>query len=145
MNKHYIFSPFSEMQENVLDVRQWPAPTPSRPFHVVVAPGQAREGNKHTKQVLHPPELHYPLKPHHQMPGPIPTSQTYLQTLVLECWMPNSGAVTRHVKRKSLNTCKVLQLTKFSRWHAEKKKCEEARKVQPLEILLVSYGITTLV
>ncbi|KAG2357409.1 hypothetical protein BDR07DRAFT_1490746 [Suillus spraguei] len=78
MNKHYVFSPFSKTEENVLDVRQWPAPTPGRPFHVVIAPGQAREGNKHTKQALHPPELHYPLKPHRQMPGPIPTSQTYL-------------------------------------------------------------------
>ncbi|KIK34442.1 hypothetical protein CY34DRAFT_17722 [Suillus luteus UH-Slu-Lm8-n1] len=65
------------MQE--LEVSKRPVPPPSRPFHVVVAPGRARE-------VPAALEIQFPLAPYRQTPGPIKTSQTYLQTLVLERW-----------------------------------------------------------
>ncbi|KAG1851595.1 hypothetical protein DFJ58DRAFT_842084 [Suillus subalutaceus] len=164
MNKQHVFSPFGDTKENVLEVSQRPVPPPSRPFHVVIAPGQAREGpvpppscpfhvviapgqaregHKHTKQGPHPPEVQYPLTPHRQNPGPIPTSQTYLRTLVLERWDAEL--------RRCDEACKV-QLSErmqgpisHQTCNTEKKQCEEARKVQLLEILLASHGITSLV
>ncbi|KAG2140011.1 hypothetical protein BD769DRAFT_1663185 [Suillus cothurnatus] len=79
MNKQYVFSLFGDTEENILEVRKRPVPPPSRPFHVVIGPGQAREGlPKHTKQGPNSPKVQYPLKPHRQTPEPIPTSQTYL-------------------------------------------------------------------
>ncbi|KAG1860870.1 hypothetical protein F4604DRAFT_1684343 [Suillus subluteus] len=152
MNKQHVFSLFGDMKENVLEVSQWPIGPPSRPFHVVIAPGQAREGHKHTKQGPHPPEVQYPLTLHRQNPGPIPTSQTYLQTLVLERWDAELRRCDEACKAQlsecmqgpiSHQTC-VRELI-VGHWNAEKKQCEEACKVQLLEILLASHGITSLV
>ncbi|KAG1873945.1 hypothetical protein F4604DRAFT_1925517 [Suillus subluteus] len=148
----YPFPQFSEMEENGLELRQRPVPPPSRPFHVVVAPGQAKKGLKCAKQGPYPPDLHYPLNPHRQTPGPIPTSQTYLRTLVLECWNAElrhcdeacKAQISERMQGPLTHQTYVRELI-IGHWNAEKKKCEEARKVQLLEILLASHGITTLV
>ncbi|KAG1837060.1 hypothetical protein F4604DRAFT_1942608 [Suillus subluteus] len=68
------------------EVSKRPVPPPSRPFRVYRAPGQAKakEAKEHPPPPSH--EVLYPLPPFRQTPGPIQASQTYLRTLVLECW-----------------------------------------------------------
>ncbi|KAG1846745.1 hypothetical protein F4604DRAFT_1936254 [Suillus subluteus] len=148
MPQQSVFSPFSELKETEVKDSPWLVPPPSRPFHVVVAPGWAREQPRPPG----PPELHYPLQPFRQTPGPITTSQTYLRTLVLQRW----DAEIRHCD----DACKV-QLSEriqgpvthqtfvreliVGRWSAEKQQCQEAQKVQLLELLLAAHGVTTLV
>ncbi|KAG1770585.1 hypothetical protein EV702DRAFT_1138877 [Suillus placidus] len=63
-----------------------PVPPPSRPFHMVVAPGRAREVPHTPREVKPALDIQFPLPPYRQTPGPIKMSQTYLQTLVLERW-----------------------------------------------------------
>ncbi|KAG1888852.1 hypothetical protein F4604DRAFT_1915916 [Suillus subluteus] len=111
---------------------------------------KAKEAKEHPPPPSH--EVLYPLPPFRQTPGPIQASQTYLRTLVLECWDAEI--------RRCHEACKVQLLERMQgpathqafmreqiagRWNAEKKWCEEARKVQLLELLLAAHGISTLV
>ncbi|KAG1853510.1 hypothetical protein F4604DRAFT_1933183 [Suillus subluteus] len=144
-NKQSAFSPFSKSKQPKHEFSQQAMPPPSRPFHVVIAPGQAGEAP-------HPAKLHYPLQPFRQTPGPIKTSQTYLQTLVLERWDAEirlcdeacKVQLSERVQGPVTHQTFVQEII-VGRWVAEKKQCEEARKVQLLELLLVAHGITTLV
>ncbi|KAG2123893.1 hypothetical protein BD769DRAFT_1388975 [Suillus cothurnatus] len=79
------------------EVSKRPVPSPSRLFHVVCAPGQAKE---------HPPspEVLYPLPPFRQTPGPIK---------LLECMQ---GPATHQA---------FMQEQIARHWNAEKKWCEE--------------------
>ncbi|KAG1803342.1 uncharacterized protein BJ212DRAFT_1487053 [Suillus subaureus] len=123
---HVVIAPGQAREE-------WPIPPPSRPFHVVIAPGQAREGPKCTKQGPHPPELVYPLKPHQRWDAELRHCDEACKAQITECMQ---GPATHQAYVRELIV---------GRWNAEKKKCEEARKVQLLEILLASHGITALV
>jgi len=115
---------------------------------VVVAPGRARE----VPRPPGPPELHYPLQPFRQTPGPIVTSQTYLRTLVLERWDAEirrcedacKAQLSERVQGPVTHQSFVRELI-VERWKAEKQRCQEARKVQLLELLLAAHGVTTLV
>ncbi|KAG1784275.1 hypothetical protein EV702DRAFT_1191273 [Suillus placidus] len=149
MNKHSVSSISNEVLLNVQpstirgsEVSQSAIAPPSRPFHVVHAPGQANM----TREVL------YPLPPFRQTPGPIKASQTYLRTLVLERWDAEIRRCEEACKAQLLERVQgpITQQTFVRemiavRWNAEKKRCEEARKVQLMELLLAAHGITTLV
>jgi hypothetical protein len=118
---------------------------------VVIAPGRAKEA----KEALRPsgaPEVHFPVQPFRQTPGPITTSQTYLRTLILERW---DAEIRRCDDACKVQLCECFQgpMTRESfirelivgRWNAEKQRCQEAQKVQLLELLLAAHGITNLV
>ncbi|KAG0692088.1 hypothetical protein DFH29DRAFT_883109 [Suillus ampliporus] len=169
MPQYPVFSPFSEVKENELEVTQkWvpsinvvtradhqvgSVPPPSRPFHVVKAPARAKEGPARAKEVPQgPPEHHFPLQPFRQTPGPIMASQTYLRTLVLERWDAEirrcddacKAQLTERVPGPLTYQTLIRELI-IGRWCAEKQRCQEARKVQLLELLLAAHGITSLV
>ncbi|KAG0692304.1 hypothetical protein DFH29DRAFT_882684 [Suillus ampliporus] len=153
MPQYPVFSPFSEVKENELEVTQKLVPPPSRPFHVVKAPARAKEGPARAKEVPQgPPEHHFPLQPFRQTPGPIMASQTYLRTLVLERWDAEirrcddacKAQLTERVPGPLTYQTLIRELI-FGRWCAEKQRCQEARKVQLLELLLAAHGITSLV
>jgi len=130
----------------------WPSsrlvPPPSQPFHVVMAPGWAREGARPPG----PPEVHYPLQLFCQTPGPITTSQTYLQTLIIEQWDAKLRCceeackvqLSEHIWGPVTHQSYVQELI-LGCWSTEKQQCQEACKVQLLELLLAVHGITSLV
>ncbi|KAG2029795.1 hypothetical protein BDR03DRAFT_1017948 [Suillus americanus] len=86
-----LFNGSNEVKPNTqaatqgLEVRKRPVPPPSRPFHMFIAPGQAREVPHTPREVPAALEIQFPLAPYRQTPGPIKTSQTYLQTLLHRC------------------------------------------------------------
>ncbi|KAG1718288.1 hypothetical protein EDB19DRAFT_1838297 [Suillus lakei] len=154
MNRYSPSSPPNEAKLNPLPVTQGyevskrvVAPPPSRPFHVVRAPGQAKANGGPP-----PPEVLYPLPPYRQTPGPVKASQTYLRTLVLERWDAEIRRCEEACKAQLLECIQgpvthqnFVREMIAGRWNAEKKHCEEACKVQLLELLLAAHGITTLV
>lgn len=154
--------------ENCHDTHSPSSRPPSRLFHVVAAPGRAREALPapgQAKEALmapgrarealpapgwvreapHAPEHHYPLQPYRQTPGPITTSQTYLRTLVLERWDEACKAQLSECIQGPVTHQTYVRELIVGRWHAEKQRCQEACKVQLLELLLAAHGITTLV
>ncbi|KAG1732915.1 uncharacterized protein EDB91DRAFT_1084645 [Suillus paluster] len=146
MNKYPALMPSNESDDvkpNIL------LPPPSRPFHVVHAPG--REVPHTPREVPPALEIQFPLAPYRQTPGPIKTSQTYLRTLVLERWDAEirlcketcKAQLSEHMKGPVAHQNLVREMITV-RWNAEKKWCEESRKVQLLELLLAAHGITTL-
>ncbi|KAG1723579.1 hypothetical protein EDB19DRAFT_1916045 [Suillus lakei] len=141
----------AEEKLNTLEVSKRPVPPPSRPFHVVVAPGRAREVPHTPREVKPALDIQFPLAPYRQTPGPIKTSQTYLRTLVLERWDAEirlcdescRAQLSEHIQGPVAHQNLVREMITV-RWNAEKKRCEESCKVQLLELLLVAHGITTL-
>lgn len=118
---------------------------------MVIAPGRAKEA----KEALCPsgaPEVHYPVQPFHQTPGPVTTSQTYLQTLILEHWDVEIRCCDDACK---VQLCKcfpgpmsresLIRELIVRHWNAEKQWCQEAQKIQLLELLLAAHDITNLV
>ncbi|KAG1811779.1 uncharacterized protein BJ212DRAFT_1301809 [Suillus subaureus] len=145
-----LFNGLNEVKPNMqaatqgLEVSKRPVPPPSRPFHVVIAPGRARE-------VPAALEIQFPLVPYCQTPGPIKTSQAYLRTLVLERWDAEirlceetcRAQLSEHIQGPVAHQNLVQEMITVH-WNVEKRRCEESHKVQLLELLLAAHGITTL-